>query len=616
MHAYRKYLAGLLALSLSASLLTACGKKEETALQVESQQATTKEEVKESASHQQTELSTEKETKLSAFKQFTNDFFIENITENTMDLHLMLKDPASMGITDYAVTLGDYSEESVLAKYMRLKQVKKELSKIKSETLTDSEQITKDVLLNSLDTALEGEDFLWYAEPLQPSIGLPAELPILLAEYDFENKRDIEDYLGLLADLDRYYGDIIKWEEEKSKKGFFMSDTVADMVIEDCKPYLTVDDDSMLMVTFKERLDALDFLSDKEKEDYLKENERCLREDVKDAYQTLVDGLSALKGSGKNNGGLAKLKRGKKYYKYLLKSSVGTDMDPKVLGDRIIEQVNSDLTETFRLLEADPSLEEKANSLTPTLTDPYEIMETLKEAMQDDFPVLSEDVGLNIKYVSKALEDSLSPAFYLAPPVDALDSNVIYINGGHTNDANLFTTLAHEGYPGHLYQNVYSGAYTEDDPIRRLCEVKGYTEGWAEYVEHEAYDYNPETDENLASLLKHQDFANLGVYALLDIYIHYEGFTADQIYQWLLKVFASIDRESSDEIYYTIVSQPTNYLNYYVGAMEFMSLRDQAMDALQDDFSMKEFHAFLLETGNAPFYMVRNYLTDWLKTKQ
>ena len=79
----------------------------------------------------------------------------------------------------------------------------------------------------------------------------------------------------------------------------------------------------------------------------------------------------------------------------------------------------------------------------------------------------------------------------MIPPIDNSGENVIYINPGHiSDDLTLFTTLAHEGYPGHLYQTVYYSA-TKHPPIRDLLSFGGYTEGWATYCEMLSYYYSP-----------------------------------------------------------------------------------------------------------------------------
>ena len=70
------------------------------------------------------------------------------------------------------------------------------------------------------------------------------------------------------------------------------------------------------------------------------------------------------------------------------------------------------------------------------------------------------------------MEEYLSPAFYMIPAIDNTSENVIYINKGHiTDNLSLFTTFAHEGYPGHLYQNVYY-ASLHPNPIPLCTELR------------------------------------------------------------------------------------------------------------------------------------------------
>ena len=63
---------------------------------------------------------------------------------------------------------------------------------------------------------------------------------------------------------------------------------------------------------------------------------------------------------------------------------------------------------------------------------------------------------MEVKMLHDSLKDYCSPAFYLTVPVDAFENNVIYINEKNAlSGIDLYTTLAHEGFPGHLYQTVF-----------------------------------------------------------------------------------------------------------------------------------------------------------------
>ena len=62
---------------------------------------------------------------------------------------------------------------------------------------------------------LDSEGLELYDQPLSSSLGIQAQLPILLSEYVFYSKQDVEDYLSLLSSIDTYYDSIIAFEKEK-----------------------------------------------------------------------------------------------------------------------------------------------------------------------------------------------------------------------------------------------------------------------------------------------------------------------------------------------------------------------------------------------------------------
>ena len=78
---------------------------------------------------------------------------------------------------------------------------------------------------------------------------------------------------------------------------------------------------------------------------------------------------------------------------------------------------------------------------------------------------------VTVKDVVPSLEPYSAPAFYLTTPLGDSDNNVIYINRRNSPQGlELYTTLAHEGFPGHLYQTVYSNRIFSDmhtDPARK-----------------------------------------------------------------------------------------------------------------------------------------------------
>ncbi|MDY4968772.1 MAG: DUF885 domain-containing protein, partial [Lachnospiraceae bacterium] len=567
------------------------------------------------ASGTSNESSSGQSTVSDRFEEFTRALFCDEITENTLNLHYALEDPASYGISDYPLTLGEYGQQVSQEAGERAEDLLTQLKAYDYDELTADQRFTYDLLENTLKLSSESNDFPYYVEVLQPSIGMQSELPTLLAEYTFNTEKDVTDYLALLKDIKRYFQEIISYEQEKSKAGLFMSDYCADMVIKDCESFISQTDDNFLITTFEERLDEMQGLDEDRKEAWIIENRQLVTGDVIDAWQMLIDALKELKGTGSNDGGICNFEKGKEYYEYMLKLSVGTDRPVKELENMTVDQINADIQAIQELVDNNPMLYSASEDFEFSLTDPKEIIEDLQVKMKDDFPELETDINLQIKYVSKSMEDSLSPAFYLTPPIDNPVDNVIYINGGSSDPSDLYSTLAHEGYPGHLYQTVYTSSCSAS-PIRYLCSTSGYSEGWATYVENLSYSYDTDIDADLTSLMQHNNSANLGIYALLDFYINYEGQTLDEITDFLSN-FYNIDNEDDvRDIYYYIVSQPCNYLNYYIGYLEILDLKADAQEALGESFNLKDFHTFFLEMGDAPFYIIREYMESWIESVQ
>ena len=191
----------------------------------------------------------------------------------------------------------------------------------------------------------------------------------------------------------------------------------------------------------------------------------------------------------------------------------------------------------------------------------------------------------------------------MIPPIDNTTENVIYVNQSQVrNELSLYTTLAHEGYPGHLYQTVYF-ANQNPSPIRSILNYGGYVEGWAVYAEMMSYYFSPLSKQQAALLQKNSSIM-LGLYSLVDMGIHYDGWSYSQVSQFLSK-YGIADQDTVREIYYLILGDPGNYLKYYIGYLEFLEIKKEAMAAAGDSFSQREFHEAVLNVGPAPFDIVK-----------
>lgn len=532
------------------------------------------------------------------FRTFTRSLFQTEVSANTISLHYTLRSPSDYGIADIPATYGSLSSDPIAAK-ASARNVLSSLQEFDPDTLSSENALTFKILDTYLKNASTGTDYLLYQEPLGPVSGIHTQLPVLLSEYSFYDTQDVETYLALLKETPSYFDSVIRFEQKKAASGLFMPDYQADSVLDTCQSFIDMGKENYLVSTFNERIASLDLLPENKKDSFQKENMKLVTEEIYPAYQNLITAIKSLKGKGMNEQGLSHFPYGKKYYEYLVRQTTGCNESISHLRLMTRAQILEDLNAMQKVLfPADAALTQ-ASVLEQT--SPDSMLDDLRSKITDTFPEIP-DVDFQVKYVPESMQDYLSPAFYMIPAIDNLTENVIYINNGQTaSGLNLYTTLAHEGYPGHLYQTVYFSA-SEPDPIRSILDFGGYVEGWATYAEMMSYYLAP-LPKTEASLLQKNSSVILGLYALADMGIHYDGWSVTDTVRFFSD-YGINDPNAVQSVYKLIIGSPANYLKYYIGYLKFYELKKEMADALGNQFSQKEFHRAVLDVGPAPFEIV------------
>ena len=544
-----------------------------------------------------------------SFSEFCTTLFREEMKSNTMNLHFTLKDPKAAGIDSYEITLGSLSGDSPHNQARQLKKLSEELKKYSHRSLKGKDRLTCRLLSDYISRQQNLAAYPYYDEPLTPSGGVTSQLPVLLAEYTFRNTRDIKDYLGLLSQMDTYFLGILDYEQKKADAGLFMSDEACLKVIEGCEVFPEHPDDNFLIDTFSNRLNAMDGLTDTQKNAYLKQHSKVLSDHVIPAYSQMIKGLTMLLGRGHNNWGLCNFPKGKAYYEAVVSADTGCDDSVEDLFSQIAKARREDLMFCQNLLEKNPKLASQSPKPDAALKEENAMISRLQKEILTDFPAPPQ-TDVEICHVDPALSEYLAPAFYITAPIDDISHNRIYINDAKNDtDIYYFTTLAHEGYPGHLYQTICTSSYGAPE-VRSLLNYPGYTEGWATYTEMQAF-YYAGLDPDLASLLQHNQAATLSLYATADIGIHYFGWEKEKNAAFWSE-YGVDDTATVKRITDLILEEPGNYLKYYVGYLKFRQMREQL--ALENkSFSVSAFHEAILRTGPSPFSVLEETVRDQLK---
>ncbi len=542
-----------------------------------------------------------------AFREYTENLFCDAVAASTISLHYTLKEPEKFGITEEKAVWGEAGQDPEAVR-ASAENMQRALETFDYDSLNMQNRITYDILEYEAASSSEAADYILYEEPLSLVSGAQTQYPVVLSEYPFYDRQDADIYLQLLETTGDYFDSLLVFERRKAEEGLFMSDQSLDTVLEQCRSFLDMGDGNYLYSTFADRIGELADLSEKEKSEYIQDNAMAVEDYIFPAYEKLMRGLEELRGSGSNEKGLCCFPEGRAYYELLARRSVGTGRTMKEMRSLIREQMEDDLSAMEQILgAAAEEAEESARANASVLGEnaPQLILDRLKEKIRIAFPEMP-DAELEVKYVPEEMEEHLSPAFYMIPAIDNTEENVIYINRGHmSDDLTLFTTLAHEGYPGHLYQTVYYES-TDPDPLRSVMDFGGYVEGWATYAEMCSYYLTPLPEQQAAVLQKNSSLI-LGLYALADIGIHYDGWDLMDTVAFYSN-YGITDTETVREIYELIIGSPANYLKYYVGYVEFLELKKEWAEASDGSFSQKEFHQAVLDVGPAPFEIVEKYL--------
>lgn len=543
------------------------------------------------------------------FNNFTEDLFCSQVCSDSLSLNYSLSHPENYGIHTLPEGFSSFSYKDLSEQSLGFENLLASMQEFDKKTLSYEQQILYDILEDTLKTRIQGQNYLAFTESLGPTTGIQAQLPVLLSEFRIDDTTDLSQYFALLRSIPHYFESLLSLEKSKISPGTLPCRSTLSHIINQCESYLGENGTALLETAFNKKISSCSFLSETERADAIRKNHHLVRKKVVPAYQNLMAGLTTLIPSAGENGSLCSYSRGKSYYEYLVHSVTGSSLSIPEIQSHLKMLLKNARDTLISYAANDPSLFTTCQDYSGKFTSPEQILSTLKQCVSADFPP-AEGNSYTVKYVDEALEDFLSPAFYLTPPLDDNENNIIYINGADRYDtSSLFNTLAHEGYPGHLFQTCYM--QKKNLPLLRYTlDYGGYTEGWASYAEIYSYKYTGASDGEVA-ILRSNMTAKLCLYGLSDIGIHYEGWDADALYLFLNE-YGTWDKNSITRLYDAIIDEPASYLKYAVGYLEFTLLKEKFREKDGKNYTDKRFHTFVLDMGTAPFDVLEAYIDKWI----
>ena len=557
------------------------------------------------------QASTQTSLKQKKFDRFLNSCFKEYAAENTVTLHFKLSNPSAYGIkTPVSPTYGDLSSDALKKNCSRSKELLQKLYTFPSSSLTKKQKLTWQIFQDYLNESIMNEKYILYSSPLGTN-GLQSEIPVTLSEYRLDNEKDIKDYLSLVNQVPELFTQILDFEQERRNAGLISPSFVISDTIDQIDQFLNAsEENNPLIQSFEDRLTEVESLSKDQKASYIANNRLLVTDKVLPAYKSLKTSLQAYTNDSKNTSSkerLCEYKNGQDYYKFLLMSNVGTDFSPEDCITILESQLKNTVKDISSLTTKNKDLYTEYLSATPALSAPKEIMNTLKNDSLIDFPEI-KNISCQLKNVPDALSGTSACAFYLVPPIDSTKDNIIYINKSRVDSNELFSTLAHEGYPGHLYQTNYF-LTTNPSPLRTFLHCAGYDEGWGTYAQLYSYNFiefknvDEQTTKQLRQLYRDNDLLSLSLSSLCDLYVNYKNYDENALANYLQTY--GIDKDSAQNLYRYVIENPTTYLSYSIGCYELDQLKQTMSDSLGKAFKISDFHESILNVGSCNFSILR-----------
>lgn len=553
------------------------------------------------------------------FDEFMKQEFVESMEQSYPNTHIILENPKDYRVdtSKTKVQIDKELNETTMKENKELNEKSaKAFKEFDRDTLSDEQKETYDIYSYMLDYTTEMNDskFDYMSMPLESMTGMHTQLPTLFSDWTLRNEQDVKDVITLMKSVRPYMDSILAYTKKQEEKGTLMLDIKS--VKEYCEKVVKEDVNSSVLTGLNESIDNLKLGDDKTKQ-YKAELKKAFQEYFLPAYSDIIKTMKELDSSKNNTLGLSHMKNGKEYYELLFKQATGTDKSIEDIKKELNSMSRSSLLAVQSVISKNKNLyDEYVNGKIKTKYKDFESMlKDLDKDIKDDFPSVGT-LNYRIRPIGEDLASGGVAAYFNIPALDGTTPKQIRVNmledALNVQSLETFSTVAHEGIPGHMYQIAYAYKNVKDPWRNSMASFLGYTEGYATYTELYALKYLDGVSADAVKLQQNMVVYQDCLIALADIGIHYEGWTKEDLSNFLEENGLGVSDVS--DFYNQLQANPTAFLSYYVGYVQIANLKKDAQEELKDKFNDRDFHEAILKSGAAPFHVVEENVKDYIES--
>lgn len=558
----------------------------------------------------------EGEEAVKLLNEVENEFLQREIGEDYTSLLIYYDDPEALGYTLPEPSWGEVSlsDESRLEELAFYEDELAKLYTINRDALETDDQIFYDRIVYDLEEyayACQFSVFNYYTTSLNPLIGPQCDLLFILEIFTFDNIQEAEDYITLVGDTARYFGDLCTFEEMRAAYGFASSPEIYEQIGESFDALVEQKDDCFLYDSFAKRVADIEGISQEDIDRLIEAHDDAMKNSFFPGFEDCATRMRALKSFNGEDKGMCEMEYGDQYYAWLyrIKSNGDYSIDEGI--ELIEKRLEDDLNTMNSIAETDITWYAEYLSHDYSKGDTKANLDYLEVAILDDFDELPAH-SYDLMDVPEAMQENFSPAAYLGYHLDKMDDNLIITNQSNV-DSEFGITCAHEGYPGHMYQSIYTRSIS-NHPYMYISTATAYAEGWATYVENFAFKYYSE-NENAAKIIQIDNELNVLLMARMDIGIHYEAWTLDDCSSWASELLGySISSDALSSTYYLLVSDPTYAVKYGIGFLLTSQIFENAVES-HSNVDIQIIHMAYLNCQPGTFNQIEDRIDDFIEAE-
>jgi len=583
----KKILSFLLILILVMSLFVGCNKQET-----------------EEKSNEVEEVSL---TESEKFDVFLDRLAKEALENSPLTATFTLGDLEKNGLFELASQLDHIDLEQYVEDVDIIKAELQELLAFNYDDLSKAQQINYELAKFNIDHSLAMSDFLYIENLIQPSAGVQVNFPLALMQIEFESKAEIDAFVLRVKEVPRLFDEVVDYEKERFELGYGLPGDLYDEVVEQIDAMLVEPKDYMMYLSFVDRIDAFEDLTNEERETYKTNYLDIVTNDLYPSFEALKTQALAMNGSTAT-GSISEWPDGKEYYNELVKYKTSDELDVAGLEAWALDEIAKITLEFQKLLSENPEiLDMDFENVFPS----YESLDDIYEIVNEVYKTEFYDYGVTFateNIIPEYLEEHLAAGFYFPITVDGEDYGNMFLQASDYDEVSEDTVILyyHENIPGHhLY---YSYISKSDEPLfRKMNEYLTYEEGWASYVQNLSFAHMG-LPEGLDTFFQLNMAYSNAFMVLIDIKLHYEGLSVDEVENEMLVL--GFDAEGAESSMNRMISKPGEMIHYMFGEYKMNQMKDTFIEIKGDNYDPKDFHDFILSHYGLPFYILETELDE------